>query len=218
MKVLRSIFCCATIATAALAATAAAITSADEAPIKILMVSDTSLFGYGVKDPADRLPAKLKAPLAAEGLAVEIIESANYDTSKGGIAWLKTKAGRALLANPKRSVVLVGLGLFDCGAMTLEQTEANLDRLLATLAEKNIPVLLVATKPRIYCGADYNARYPTIFPELADRYGHLLYVDQAEPPRDERPEGAQFVTLAVGIEGLLPSVRTLLARLSKPSQ
>lgn len=186
-------------------------TLAENRPITLVMLGDDTIYGYGL-DPADRLPARLKDALSAEGYEIKLVESPNWDSTKGGVIWLTTKSGRAVLDNPGSTAAILSLGHWDCGVMDLQQTKANLGQIIATLGEKDIPVLLVATRPSIFCGDAYGAVYPAIFPELAAEYGSLLYVDTADPPAAERPEGVNYITRPVAAENLVPVVRDLLAR------
>lgn len=192
---------------------AEAVARADAETIRIVMLGDDILFGYGVRDPADRLPDRLKAQLVSEGHPVEIVESPSVDSSKGAVIWLGTRSAKAVLDNPTNAVAILGVGHWDCGVMSLAQTAANLAKIVEAFDQRDIPVLVVATKPRTFCGAEYNAAYPAIFPALSEELGTLLYVDPKEPPPDERPEGVNYVTEPVSMEGLLPAVRMLIDRL-----
>jgi acyl-CoA thioesterase-1 len=187
------------------------VAQAQGEPITLVMLGDDTLFGYGLLDPAKRMPARLQAQLASEGHVVEIVESPSVDSSKGAVIWLGTKSARAVLDSPANSAVILGVGHWDCTFLSLEQTTANLDKIIETFDGKGIPVLVVATEPRTFCGAAYNADYPSLFPALAERHGTLLHVDHSPPPPDERPEGVEYITEAVPLDNLLSPVRDLLA-------
>ena len=95
--------------------------------------------------------------------------------------------------------------------MSLEQTIANFDKIIVAFTSRSIAVLLVGTRPRTFCGEQYNADYPALFLALAERHKTLLYIDNSDPPPDERLEGVNYITLPVPLEGILPFVRQLLA-------
>jgi hypothetical protein len=184
------------------------------ATIRLVMLGDNTLFGYNLP-PADNVPARLQAALTTPERAVEIVRSNNIDTTKSAMIWLITKSAKAVLANPKGAALILGIGYWDCGVMSLDQTAANLGKVMAAFHRIGVPILLVQTQPRTFCGAEYNASYGSIFPGLASEFGALLYVDETPPPPDERPEGVNFVTLPVPFDDLLPWVEQLLARVAE---
>ncbi len=190
---------------------AAGPTLAQDRPITLVMLGDDTVYGYGL-DPADRLPARLKDTLSTEGYAITLVESPNWDSSKGGVIWLSTKSGRAVLDNPAGTAAILSLGHWDCGVMDLRQTKANLGQIIAAFGEKDIPVLLVGTRPSLFCGDAYGAIYPAIFPELATEHGVLLHEDIADPTPEASTEGLNRVNRPVAAEPMLPLVRALLAQ------
>ena len=181
--------------------------------VRLVMLGDNTLFGYNL--PADQaLPARLKEALTTDERAIEIVRSNNIDTTKSAAIWLITKSAKAVLADPAGAALILSIGYWDCGVMSLEQTSANLRKVMTAFDALNIPILLVETQPRTFCGADYNDNYASIFPVLAEEFDALLYVDHTPPPPDERPEGVNYVTLPVPFDDLLPHVEALLANLA----
>ena len=126
-----------------------------------------------------------------------------------------------MLAHPRGQAVILELGQNDCGMSTLENTRASLDQILAHLAEKQIPVLVVGTAAYDFCGPDYVAAFPEIFRALAAKYGDLLYPDFKDgvTGHAELLQGdgdhANSDGEAVVVEKMLPSVEALIARVDE---
>lgn len=179
--------------------------------IRLVMLGDNTLHGYNVP-VEESLPARIEAALATPEHPIEIIVSHNLDTSKSAAVWLLTKAAKALLADPAGAALVLSAGQWDCGVMGLDQTIANLEKVLGAFRDKKIPTLLIGTKPRAFCPEEYDIAYPAIYPVLAEKYGTLLYMDRSDPPADERPEGVEFITWPVPFEELLPSVEQLVEK------
>ena len=139
-------------------------------PLRILMLGDSLTAGYGLSEP-DSLPARLEAALRGRGMAVRIINGGvSGDTTTGGLARLDW----ALADRPH--AVIVALGANDAlRAIEPQITRSNLDRILATLAERGLPVLLAGMLAPRNLGRDYAERFDAIYPEIATRRGALLY-------------------------------------------
>ena len=153
----------------ALAATGLAPeTRADE--LRILMLGDSLTAGYGLAS-RDGLPARLEAALRARGIDARVIDAGvSGDTTAGGLARLDW----ALADRPH--AVIVALGANDAlRAIDPAVARSNLDRLLAVLSERSLPVLLAGMLAPRNLGPEYGARFDTIYPELAERHGALLY-------------------------------------------
>jgi acyl-CoA thioesterase I len=180
--------------------------------VRLVMLGDTTLFGYNMP-PDEALPLRLQSALTTPERSVEIVRSQNIDTTKSALIWLLTKSAKAVLANPDGAALILGIGYWDCGVMSRDQTLANFRKLLAVFETAGMPILLVETQPRTFCGADYNATYGAIFTILAEEFGTLLFVDTTPPPPDERPEGVNYITRPVPFDDLLPHVEKLLTLL-----
>jgi len=195
---------------------------ADDAQITIVDIGDSYIIGHGV--PAgETFPVRLQAALDAAGRSVKVVDTGFVDNSKRGLLWLtKGSVGMALLAEPAGHAVILELGQNDCLLFNLDQTRTNLDAILAELAEKKIPVLVVGTAAYAFCGADYIAAFPEVFRGLAAKYGDLLYLDFKEGvtghPELIGPDGdhANSAGEAVVVERMLPSVLALIDRVEKP--
>ena len=138
--------------------------------LRILMLGDSLTAGYGLAS-RDALPARLEAALRDRGLDARVIDAGvSGDTTAGGLARLDW----ALADRPH--AVIVALGANDAlRAIDPAVARSNLDRLLATLSERGLPVLLAGMLAPRNLGPEYGARFDAIYPELAERHGALLY-------------------------------------------
>ena len=138
--------------------------------LRILMLGDSLTAGYGLAS-RDGLPARLEAALRARGLDAGVIDAGvSGDTTAGGLARLEW----ALSDRPH--AVIVALGANDAlRAIDPEVARSNLDRLLAALSERGLPVLLAGMLAPRNLGPEYAAHFDAIYPELAERHDALLY-------------------------------------------
>ena len=138
--------------------------------LRIVMLGDSLTAGYGLAS-RDALPSRLEAALRERGLDARVIDAGvSGDTTAGGLARLEW----ALADRPH--AVIVALGANDAlRAIDPAVARSNLDRLLAALAERGLPVLLAGMLAPRNLGADYAARFDAIYPELAERHDALLY-------------------------------------------
>ena len=138
--------------------------------LRVLMLGDSLTAGYGLAS-RDTLPARLEAALRARGLDARVIDAGvSGDTTAGGLARLDW----ALADRPH--AVIVALGANDAlRAIDPAVARSNLDRLLAALSERGLPVLLAGMLAPRNLGPEYGARFDVIYPELAERHGALLY-------------------------------------------
>ena len=186
--------------------------------LRILMLGDSLTAGYGLAS-RDSLPARLEAALRERGLRVRVIDAGvSGDTTAGGVARLDW----ALADRPH--AVVVALGANDAlRAIDPAVARANLDRLLAALAERRLPVLLAGMLAPRNLGPDYRTRFDAIYPELAERHGALLYpfllegvamiaaLNQAD---GLHPNAAGVQAI---VERILPSVLCLIRRTGHPA-
>lgn len=183
--------------------------------VRLVMLGDTTLFGYNVP-PEEALPLRLQTALTNADWVVEIVRSPNIDTTKSAVIWLITKSAKAVLAEPDGAALILSVGYWDCGVMSLAETRANLAKVMRVFDDAGVPILLVEVQPRTFCGAAYNASYADVFRPLADEFGALLYTDLTPPPPDERPEGVNYITRPVPFDDVLPYVEQLIGRLGDP--
>lgn len=156
---------------------AASTPAVAESPImgeeqRIFALGDSLFAGYGLR-PEESYPMRLEAALRARGINARMINAGvSGDTSAGGAARLAF----ALDAQDKPPVLaLVCLGGNDMlRGLPPEQTRENLDKILAELKRRKIPVVLMGMLAPPNLGADYRAKFDTIYPALARKHGARL--------------------------------------------
>ena len=190
----------------------------DAGELRILMLGDSLTAGYGLAS-RDALPARLESALRGRGLDVRVIDAGvSGDTTAGGLARLDW----ALADRPH--AVIVALGANDAlRAIDPEVASSNLDRMLATLAERRLAVLLAGMMAPRNLGREYGERFDAIYPELAARHGVALYpflldgvatvaaLNQADGIHPN-PAGVEAI-----VERMLPSVLCLARRTGHPA-
>jgi len=202
------------LAGAVLAALAAA--PAFAAPLKILMLGDSLTQGFGLP-PGTEIPVQLQDLLKAKGIDATVINAGvSGDTSAGGLARLDWS-----LADRPDAVILE-LGSNDAlRGIAPEVTRKNLDTILARLKSAHIPVLLAGMFAPRNLGPEYAKAFDPIYPDLARKYGVLLYpfvlqgvalnprLNQADGMHPN-PQGARIVAA-----NLLPDTLKLVAETGK---
>jgi acyl-CoA thioesterase-1 len=154
----------ALLAVACIAAPAVATT-------RILAFGDSLTAGFGLPSLEESFPARLQAWLKDHGLDAEVTNAGvSGDTSAGGLARLDWS-----LAEPA-DAVLVELGANDAlRGVDPKETEKNLDEILTRLNQRHVKVLLLGMEAPANWGADYQAAFRAIFPDLAGQHHVLLY-------------------------------------------
>lgn len=197
----------------ALAGLAIAPGWAADRPLRLVAFGDSLTAGLGV-GPKDAFPAKLEAALRAKGLAVEIANAGvSGDTTTGGLARLDWSIPEGT------DGVIVELGANDAlRGVAPEVARRALDAILARLKERGIPVLLCGMRAPPNLGPDYAAAFESIFPDLAAKYGTLLYpffLEGVASRRDlNQPDGLHPLPAGVDtiVAGILPVAEELVAR------
>jgi acyl-CoA thioesterase-1 len=154
-----------------LLAAGAAIPSAYGAtPVKIVALGDSLTAGLGLPSNDGFVP-RLQAALSAKGVAAEL-ENAGVsgDTASGGLARLDWSVP------PNTDAVILELGANDMlRGIDPQVTYTALDGILQRLSRRHIAVLLCGMRAMPNLGADYARSFERIYPELAAKYGVLLY-------------------------------------------
>ena len=180
-------------------------------PLKLVGFGDSLMAGYQL--PAtDAFPAKLEKALREKGHAVEIANAGvSGDTTSGGLARLDWSIPDGT------DGVILELGANDAlRGIAPEETEKNLDAMLARLKERGIPVLLAGMLAPPNMGADYAARFNGIYARLAQKHGVPLYpffLDgvvtkanlQIKDGMHPNPAGVDVM-----VQSILPTVETFL--------
>lgn len=183
-------------------------------PVRILFLGDSLTAGYGLP-PGVAFPDVVARRLTAEGYPIKLIQAGvSGDTTSGGLARLSW-----LLDDPAGppDAAVVELGAND-GLQGLDPAamEANLDAILNTLAEHEIPTLLLGMYAMANLGKDYAERYNAVFPRLAERHDVLfvpfLLDGVAMHPELNQADGIHPNEAGAGkvAEHILPQVRQLV--------
>ena len=178
---------------------------------RLVALGDSLTAGYQLAIK-DAFPQQLETALRKAGYNVAV-ENAGVsgDTATGGLDRLDWSVPDGT------SGVIVELGANDAlRGLDPAITEAALDALLARLKARNIPVLLCGMLSPRNNGAEYAAKFDTMFPRLAAKHGAMLY-----PFFLEGVAGIAALNLADGIhpnaqgvgrvvEAIFPTVETFL--------
>jgi acyl-CoA thioesterase-1 len=186
--------------------------AAHAAPIRILAFGDSLTAGYNLP-PGQSFADQLEAALKAKGYDVTVIQGGvSGDTSNGGKARLDWVLGGA-----KADHVIVELGANDAlRGIAPEQTEANLDAIVANLKGKQVKVLLAGMLAPPNLGADYAKRFNGLYPALAKKYQVPLYPffldGVAAHPDLQLSDGMHPTVQGVGVmvKNMLPAITAWL--------
>lgn len=138
--------------------------------VKMAVLGDSLTAGYGLPGSA-AFPVRLQAALAGRGIAADIINAGvSGDTASGGLDRLDWSIPDGTQA------VIVELGANDAlRGLDPAVTRDALDKILARLKARGMAAFLCGMyAPRNY-GADYIAKFDSIYPDLARTYGVPLY-------------------------------------------
>ncbi|WP_414653264.1 arylesterase [Hyphomicrobium sp.] len=193
--------------------------AAETRPATILAFGDSLTAGYGLKAD-ESFPAQLQMALQAKGHKVNIINAGvSGDTTSGGLARLDWTL------EPKPDAVILELGANDAlRGVDPKVPRANLDKMLASLKEKGIPVLLAGARAPNNWGPDYARDFDAIFPDLAAKYGVPLYPFFLEGVALDRSytqsDGLHPTSAGVAevVKRILPHVETLVQSVEHKQQ
>ena len=131
---------------------------------------DSLTAGYMLK-PSEAFPAQLGEALKTKGYPVDVTNAGvSGDTTAGGLE-------RFDWAVPEGTdAVILELGANDAlRGVDPDITRANLDEILKRLSARNIDVLVTGMLAPKNWGKEYEARFATIYSDLASKHGALLY-------------------------------------------
>lgn len=183
------------------------------APVRIVALGDSLTAGLGLPERDGFVP-RLQTALAAKGIAAEVTNAGvSGDTASGGSARLDWSVPEGTDA------VIVELGANDMlRGIKPEVTRAALDAILQRLTARHIAVLLCGMRAAPNMGADYGRDFEQIYPELATKYGVLLYPFFLDGVAADlsltQPDGLHPNPAGVGIivQRILPKVMELVTR------
>jgi len=190
-----------------------------ETPIRIVALGDSLTAGYGLPDHEGFVP-RLQAALAAKGIAADIANAGvSGDTASDGLARLDWSVPAGTDA------VIVELGANDMlRGIDPQVTRNALDAILVRLAQRHIAVMFCGMKAAPNLGAQYGRAFDSIYPELAAKYGVLLYPffldGVAAVAALTQQDGLHPNAAGVGVivERILPKVEDLIARVRAQKQ
>ncbi len=187
-----------------------------EARVRIVFLGDSLTAGYSLaKEQA--FPFLLGQALESAGLVVQVTNAGvSGDTSAGGLrrlSWL-------LKQNP--ALVVLELGANDgLRGLPVEETEANLRKIIAEVQEAGARVLLLGMRIPPSYGPEYSEAFASLYPRLAEELAlplvpFLLEGVAAQPELNlpdglhPNPQGHAILT-----ENLLPYLEPLIRELSQ---
>lgn len=170
-------------------------------PLELVALGDSLTQGYGLL-PHEGLVAQLQQWLAARGADVRVVNAGvSGDTSAGG----RARLGWSL--NDYTDALIIELGGNDLlRGIAPAQTRANIEAMLAEAQGRGVPVLLIGLKAPGNFGADWQAEFDAIWPELAARYNAVLLADLLAPIGAKSPE-ARAAEELMQADGIHPSAR-----------
>ncbi len=207
-QILRAAVCSAAFVVAAVIPAAIA-----ETPVKIVALGDSLTAGLGLPEKDGFVP-RLQTALVAKGIAAAIVNAGvSGDTAAGGLARLDWSVPDGTNA------VILELGANDMlRGFKPQVTRGALDTILQRLKDRHITVLLCGMRAAPNLGADFARSFEAIYPELAAKYGVLLYPffldgvagDRSLNQHDGLHPTAAGVDTIVG--AILPKVEELIGR------
>lgn len=179
---------------------------------RLVVLGDSLTAGYGLP-VARAFPAQLEAALRAGGHDWRVIDAGvSGDTSAGGLARLDWALGAA------PAIVIVELGANDgLRGLPTDRLHANLDAILARVAESGASVLLAGMRAPPNFGTDYAAAFRAVYEALAEEHEVALYPffleGVAAVPELNQPDGIHPNAAGVAeiVRRILPHVGALIA-------
>ena len=194
----------------------AQVTAARESkPVKMVVLGDSLSAGLGLSAPA-AFPARLQKALQSKGIEVDMINAGvSGDTSSGGRDRLDWSVPEGTDA------VILELGANDAlRGVDPKVTRSALTDILTRLKARKIAVLLCGMLAPPNYGADYSARFNTIYPDIAKQFGVPLYPffleGVAAEARLNQADGLHPTAegIDVIVKNILPTVEAFLSALS----
>ena len=138
---------------------------------KIVLFGDSLMSGYGLEKQF-HLSTILEKKSERKKFDVSVINaSVSGDTTTGGLNRLNW-----LLENQKIDVIVLCLGANDMlRGIEPSVVKKNLNKIIETLREKNITVLLAGMLSQETLGDKYKNKFDRIYPELAKKYKISFY-------------------------------------------
>ena len=136
----------------------------DDRP-RIVAFGDSLTAGLGVATE-DTYPARLERRLDEQGLRYRVINAGvSGDTTAGGLRRVEW----VLKSHPDMVILELG-GNDGLRGLNVQETKANLERIIRRCQEASVTVVLAGMKLPPNYGADYTKAFEAIYPALAKRY------------------------------------------------
>lgn len=185
------------------------------APLKMVVLGDSLSAGYGLSG-VDAFPAKLQKTLKAKGIDVDMTNAGvSGDTASGGRDRLDWSVPQGTQA------VIVELGANDALRGTDPAvTRAALTDIVKQLKARGIAVMLCGMVAPPNYGADFAARFNSIYPDIAKSYGVPLYPffleGVAADAKLNQADGMHPTAAGIDIivKNILPAVEAFIASVS----
>ncbi len=144
--------------------------SAPARTVQLVGFGDSLMAGYQLP-PNESYTAQLETALKEKGMEVTITNAGvSGDTTSGGLSRIDWSVPDGTQG------VIVELGANDAlRGISPEQSEKNLDAMLARLKERNIPVVLAGMLAPPNMGSEYAERFNPIYKKLSQKYDVPLY-------------------------------------------
>lgn len=193
---------------AALLSIAAPAIASPERPL-VLAFGDSLTAGYGL-DPGLGFAPQLQAMLRRHGIAARVAD--------GGVSGDTSAAAHARLGwtldglGARPDLVIVELGANDMlRGIDPDETERNLEAVIAELRRRQIPVLLAGMRAARNVDPAYRRRFEAIFPALAGKYDVPFYAFFLEGVAT-----VEGMTLPDGMHPSFRGVKIIVARIVGP--
>lgn len=186
--------------------------------LRLVALGDSLTAGYQLP-PQDAFPVALERALKAKGWDVTVANAGvSGDTAAQG-------AARVDWSVPDGTDgVILELGANDAlRGLPPEGTRDSLDKIVARLQARKIPVLIAGMYAPRSLGAAYYEQFDAIYPDLARRYGAELYPFFLDGVAGEAKLNLQdgmhpsAEGIRIIVERILPSVESFLRRIQTPS-
>ncbi|MEM7780658.1 MAG: arylesterase [Pseudomonadota bacterium] len=173
--------------------------------VRILAFGDSLFAGYNLAEP-EGYPERLEAALRGRGINARVVDA--------GVSGDTSAAGRDRLAftldaqKVKPDLFILELGGNDLlRGLSPDETRANFEAMLTTLAEREIPVLLMGMRAPPNYGPEYQSQFDEMYGSLANQFGTALIPfwleDIYEDPSLFLPD--RIHPTAEGVEALVAS-------------
>lgn len=189
----------------------AGLSAAQARTLQIVGFGDSLMAGYQLPQN-ESYTAQLEAALKAKGIDVSVANAGvSGDTTSAGLARLDWSIPDGT------DGVILELGANDAlRGISPDQTEKNLDAMLARLKERKIPVVLAGMLAPPNLGADYQERFNGMYQRLSQKYSVPLYpffLDGVVTQSDLQLEDGMHPNakgISVMVERSLPTMESFL--------